>query len=218
MESLRMSSLSLGLLGALAFGLVACTNLDKSRDAGNPNVSGKTLAVQVCSACHGVTGESNSPMFPKLAGQQKQYLIAQLSDFKGHLRTNPDGAAYMWGFVNLSSSQIDQLADYFSSQAPMHGTKESSPALARGEMIFRSGLPDSGVTQCSACHGAAGEGNGLFPRIGGQHANYIVKQIHLFQKTEQRPRGEPMKQVAHAMTDADTEAVAIFLATFNAAK
>jgi cytochrome c553 len=69
-----MKTLSLSLL-AIAVGLVSgCTNLPRSRDLGNPDVSGQVLAEQVCSNCHGVTGTATSPNFPNLAGQQEIYL------------------------------------------------------------------------------------------------------------------------------------------------
>ena len=38
--------------------LAGCENLDRSRDTANPNVAGKTLALQVCATCHGVDGNS----------------------------------------------------------------------------------------------------------------------------------------------------------------
>lgn len=203
----------LWLASVLIFG---CSNIDRSRNVSNPNVSGKTLAEQVCSNCHGMTGESTSPMFPKLAGQQKDYLVAQLTDFKGHERSDSRGTTYMWGFTHLTNAQVDELAQYFSSQKPMRGQKNNELSRARGEEIFRHGLPDKGVVQCVACHGASGEGNGAFPRLAGQHANYVIEQIKVFQQTDQRPRGAPMKQVTHALSESDTTAVAQFLESIGA--
>jgi cytochrome c553 len=208
----------LGWLGLSIFALTACSSIDSSRSVNDASVSGRTLAVQVCSACHGVTGDSTSPNFPRLNGQQKDYLIAQLDDFKGHSRSDAKAQEHMWGFTRLTTAQITELADYFSGQAPMRGKAKTSPALARGEAIYRSGLPDLGVVQCSSCHGPSAEGNGTFPRLAGQHANYLTQQIEIFQQTEQRPRGGPMKVVTHGLTGADTEAVAQYLESLGAAK
>jgi cytochrome c553 len=198
--------------------LTACSSIDGSRSVNNASVSGRTLAVQVCSTCHGVTGESTSPNFPKLNGQQKEYLVAQLDDFKGHVRSDAKAQEHMWGFTRLTAAQISELADYFSGQTPMRGKSIASPALARGQVIFSKGAPDLGVVQCSSCHGNFGEGNGTFPRLAGQHSNYLIQQIEVFQQTEQRPRGGPMKLVTHGLTEADTVAVSQYLESLGAAK
>ena len=52
---------------------------------------------------------------------------------------------------------------------------------------------------------------GTFPRIAHQHADYIVKQLAVFQRTEQRPDGAMMKVVAHGLTKEDMEDVAQYL-------
>lgn len=207
------------VLATILLTLPACADLKSSRDVSDPGVPGRVLALQVCSNCHGVTGESTSPAFPKLAGQQKQYLVEQLTDFKGRARGNSRGVEYMWGFTHLTSRQVDELADYFSSQAPMLGRVEPTDAtMARGETLFRQGMPDKGVLQCAACHGASGEGQGAYPRLAGQHANYLLEQIKVFQLTDQRPRGAVMKQVTHELSEADARAVARYIAALGAVR
>lgn len=198
------------VLAILALG--ACTEIGTSRDVNNPNMKGETIALQVCSMCHGVTGESTSPGFPKLAGQQRDYILAQLADFKGHTRKDQHGTEYMWGYTRLTPAQMQEIATYFSSQAPMRaGRNGTQEQLIRGEKIFKVGIPENNVTQCSACHGAKGEGNGEIPRLAGQHANYLTQQIDVFKQTEHRPRGAAMKQVTHDMSASDIAAVTKYL-------
>ncbi len=176
------------------------------------------LVQKECSLCHGITGESVNPLFPKLAGQQREYLVSQLTDFKGHSRSDALGVQHMWGAAHhLTPTQISELADYFSSQQPMLASASNVALNARGEMIFRTGLPAQGVPQCSACHGAQGQGNGLFPRLAGQHANYVVRQLKVFKLTNERPRGAPMKGVTHNLSDADMVAVASYVASLGRA-
>jgi cytochrome c553 len=205
------------IAAALLLALPACTNLKSSRSIDNSEVKGNVLAVQVCSACHGVTGESGSPMFPKLAGQQKEYLQLQLTDFKGHERKDSKGTQYMWGYADLTRQQMDEIVDYFASQAPMKpNAPDAKPAvLTRGQVIFSQGIPEKNVVACAACHGAGGEGNGAIPRLAGQHAHYVLEQIKVFQTTQQRPRGAAMQQVTHDMPDVDSEAVATFIASMG---
>lgn len=209
---------SRGLLILVASLLAACSDIDQNRGVNNPSLNGQTLVAQVCSNCHGLTGESVSPEFPKLNGQQRAYLVSQLTDFKGHLRSDAQGTAYMWGFTNLTPEQIDQLADYFSAQLPMRRPAASTLSLNRGELIFKSGLPDLGVAPCSACHGALGEGNAALPRLAGQHTSYIAAQILVFQHSDARPRGEAMKQVTHLLSQDDSTAVARYIASLGASQ
>jgi cytochrome c553 len=54
-------------------------------------------------------------------------------------------------------------------------------------------------------------GNGSFPRIAGQHADYLQKQLTVFQKTDQRPQGVVMKTVTHQLTAQNIRDVAAYL-------
>ncbi|MEO7478052.1 MAG: c-type cytochrome [Lysobacteraceae bacterium] len=203
------------ILTVLLAGLAsACTNnVERSRDLGNPNVSGDTLALQVCSNCHGRTGNSESPNFPNLATQQEAYLAAQLHEFKGHSREDPAGFEYMWGLShNLTDKQIQELAAHFAAQKLERHAIEGKPErIAAGKAIFTSGLPDQNVTACSSCHGPDGMGNAAFPRIAGQHVDYLIKQLKVFQRTNQRPQGAVMKTVAHQLTPQNIQNVSAYL-------
>ncbi|WP_446902051.1 c-type cytochrome [Burkholderia sp. YIM B11467] len=201
-------SLAMVLAGA------GCHDLERSRQVDNPAVPGKTIALQVCSNCHGATGVSVSPMFPKLAGQRKEYLVDQLTDFKSHARADPNAKRYMWGFTHLTDRQIDELAAYFSGQEAVPGEAGDRTLLDAGKAIFVGGLPDKGVAACIGCHGQHGEGMSRFPRLAGQHADYVVKQLTIFRETETRPRGAIMKSVCANMTEQDMRAVAAYVEAF----
>ncbi|MGZ5714542.1 MAG: c-type cytochrome, partial [Caldimonas sp.] len=77
--------------------------------------------------------------------------------------------------------------------------------------IFESGVPATGVPACTGCHGAQGQGNATFPRLAGQHADYLVKQLIVFQRTDERPEGAIMKTVAHELTPENVRDVASYL-------
>lgn len=203
------------LLAIVTCAVASCSNIPRSRDLGNPDVSGQTLAEQVCSNCHGVTGMSVSPNVPNLAGQQREYLVGQLTEFRGHDRRDPAGFEYMWGIArSLSDRQVDELATYFSAQPTPHQPAESdAAAAAAGGSIFAQGIAAQGVPPCVGCHGAGGLGNGAFPRLAGQHVDYLVKQLTVFQRTNERPKGAIMKTVAHKLTTADISNVAAYLQT-----
>jgi cytochrome c553 len=118
----------------------------------------------------------------------------------------------MWGLShNLTDAQIQQLATYFSSQPVVPASGMNPTGSERGDQIFHHGVPDSGVPACETCHGAQGQGAGPIPRIAGQHADYIIKQLQVFQRTDERPRGAAMKVVAHGLAPQDMVAVANYL-------
>jgi cytochrome c553 len=202
----------IALASAVGLTLAGCANLERSRDVGNPAVQGKTLALQVCSNCHGVDGNSKSPNFPRLAAQPEPYLVLQLQSFRAHDRRDPAGFEYMWGLSRrLTDAQIAGVASYFHDQPPAPNRAGSGPAAAAGKAIFQDGLPDQHVPACASCHGANGEGHDQFPRLAGQHADYVKKQLLVFQRTEERPEGAVMKVVAHELRPPQIAAVADYL-------
>jgi cytochrome c553 len=206
---------ALHLTAAAVLALVAagCANPERSRDLGNPNVAAAVLAKQVCSNCHGLTGNTISPNFPNLAAQQPAYVVAQLNGFKSHGRQDPAGFEYMWGISRmLTDDQIKGLAAYYAAQVPQAQPPEGDPArVAAGKAIYTAGLPGKNVPACFACHGATGQGTDAFPRLAGQHADYVVKQLGVFQRTNDRPEGSIMKTVAHELSPDDIENLAAYV-------
>ena len=74
---------------------------------------------KTCIACHGAEGKKPLlPIYPKLAGQNKDYMIQQMTDIKSGKRANGQAAA-MKGIMHLvSEEEIKVLADYLSNLAP----------------------------------------------------------------------------------------------------
>ena len=200
------------LATSLGMALAACTPLERSRNLNNPSVPASATATQVCSNCHGIDGNSTSPNFPRLAAQPAPYLELQLKEFRSHHREDPAGFEYMWGLSrHLTDAQIAGLAEYFSHQAARPNTAGDPSLAEKGRAIFENGIATENVPPCSSCHGARGQGNDIYPRIAGQHADYVVKQLAVYQGTEQRPAGAVMKGVAHLLTRQDMRAVAAYL-------
>lgn len=199
-------------MGLALLGVAGCANTERSRTLNNPDVPAKVTAQQVCSNCHGIDGNSTSPNFPKLAGQQEAYFIAQLKGFRSHGRSDPEGFEYMWGIShNLTDEQIKGLAAYFARQTPTPNPPVHAERISAGKEIFEKGVPSQNIPACEVCHGAQGQGNATFPRIADQHADYIIKQLQVFQRTEQRPEGAVMKQITHSLTNENMQAVAAYL-------
>jgi cytochrome c553 len=168
---------TVGLALALSAGAVLAA---ESPEAIN-NAAAK-VAVNLCSSCHGPAGDSISPTFPKLAGQQKLYLAAQLRALKDKSRSDPEAHDYMWGIAaTLDEALVDGLASYYSSQKPAAGTPGDPALIAQGKQLFESGDNSRKITACASCHGTNAEGSAIFPRLAGQHAAYILRQLQVIQ-------------------------------------
>jgi cytochrome c553 len=209
-----MKTTSLALALTLVGFVAGCSTIERSRNLADPTVPAQTLAQQVCSNCHGVDGNSPSPNFPNLAAQQPDYVVEQLTSFRSHNRLDPAGFEYMWGLSrHLTDEQIKGLAAYYAaqkSQAPQYRTGKSA-LVAEGKEIFSKGIAAKNIPGCMECHGPEGQGKEKFPRIANQHADYLVKQLNVFQRTDERPEGAVMKVIAHGLTTGDMEAVAAYL-------
>jgi len=140
------------------------------------------LAGTTCVPCHGMEGRSTLSPFPNLAAQPAPYLEGQLKAFREQKRADPDAQAYMWGVASqLNDTMISAVAAYYASQRPARGRPGNTKLEAKGKIIFDKGVPEEGIPPCNVCHGANAEGKGIFPRLAGQHAPYLVKQILLIQ-------------------------------------
>lgn len=200
------------ILLLLAAATAACAPIERSRSLNDPAVPAIATARQVCSNCHGVDGNSVSPNFPRLAGQTRPYLVEQLKAFRSHGRLDPAGFEYMWGLSRrLTDAQIAGLADYYASQPAAANRPADPQLLADGKAIFEGGVAEKNIPACSACHGPAGAGKEQFPRLAGQHADYIVKQLVVFQRTDERPEGAVMKVIAHDLTGRNIQALAGYI-------
>ncbi len=203
--------MAVAVLGGVAL-VSGCSDIQSSRNLADPNLSGQQLAVQVCSFCHGAEGNSSNAQFPRLAGQQPQYLTEQLKAFRSHGRSDPKATQYMWGIArSLTDNQITELASYYYGQIPTHGAPTDTALIEQGDKIFHNGIPETNVPPCFACHGADGHGHNNFPRIASQHANYIIKQLHVIKYTDERPQAAIMKGVAHGLDNEQIRAVATYL-------
>ncbi|QGU33430.1 c-type cytochrome [Thermochromatium tepidum] len=171
---------------------------------------GEAKANAICMACHGPQGNSIVPLWPKLAGQHPEYIIKQLTNFKAGERYNVQMTPMA---MPLTEQEIRDVAAYFSTQTQSGG--QADPELAaKGEVLYRAGNPATGVPACSACHGPAGMGQGLskFPRISGQHADYVKQTLEHFRSGERAndPNGM-MRGVAARLTDQEIAAVSQYI-------
>ncbi|BCD85703.1 cytochrome c4 [Pseudomonas solani] len=165
----------------------------------------------VCGACHGPDGNSAAPNFPKLAGQGERYLLKQMHDIKSGNRQ----VLEMTGLLtNLSDQDLADIAAYFASQSGSVGAADPK-LVARGEALFRGGKLEEGMPSCTGCHSPNGAGNAAagFPHLGGQHAQYVAKQLTDFREGNRTNDGDNMimRAIAAKLSNKDIEAVSSYI-------
>ena len=198
------------------------SNLAFAQADKNPDFAKGQALAGVCAGCHGVDGVSPIPTQPNLAGMSWQYIAKQLKHFKTGQRDN----AIMKGFsATLSDADMKALGVYFASMKgrPI-GTKDEKLAKT-AEKLYRAGDATRGIPACAGCHSPSGAGiPALYPRVGGQHAEYTLAQLTAFRsgvrggatKEDANPTGKMMMTIAGKLTEPEIKALAEYTAGLKA--
>jgi cytochrome c553 len=173
------------------------------------------IVTQVCAACHGADGNSPIPANPALAAQHPEYVLKQLNNFKPRNgkpaeRVNPVMSSMV---ANLSGDDMANLAAYFAGQKARPVGASDPELVAQGSQIYRGGILSKSVAACSACHSPDGAGMpAQFPRLAGQHAEYVEAQLKAFRSGERaNDPNRMMRAVAARLSDGEIKAVAEYI-------
>jgi len=132
---------------------------------------GKQL-YESCAACHQRNGQGiANGTVPAIAGQPFAVIAKQLTDFRHGTRLDPL-MQHFTDTTHLSYSQeIADVASYISRMPPRVGAADPAASGGHGTMIYER--------KCERCHGPVAEGNdaGFAPRLAGQHADYLIRQL-----------------------------------------
>ncbi len=181
--------------------------------------------IEVCEKCHGYEGNSTHSFYPKLAGQNKLYLLKQINAFRLGKRTHSVVKAIL---SEESNSKIGILTDYFSELIPVttHSDIDYSnnsftaisadvePVIlnkATVEQFIESG--ETIYQACTGCHGLDGEGIAPYPRLAGQQPEYLTKQLTKFRSGKRN--SSIMKIMSVNLSDGDIIALSLYLATLT---
>lgn len=179
--------------------------------------AGKSKAV-TCSACHGAEGNSVNPAWPNIAGQNANYIVAQLKAFKPGengepaLRSDPLMTSMA---MPLSDEDIRDLAVYFEGLPAAVNSVANDASVAKAEALYRGGNEDNKAAACLACHGPTGRGNpaATYPALNGQHAQYTAKQLRDYAADKRQSDGKTriMRDIAARLDDKEIEAIASYV-------
>jgi cytochrome c553 len=239
MRLLTAHTSRIAALATLAFGVsLGVASLTRAQMPAAPKqppaqraLHGQHLVDSACAACHGVDGNGTGDhQFPKLAGQDRAYLLTQLEAFKSGARKSDVMAPVV---ADLSRAQLAELARFFSRQRIAPDTVRDRDLAARGARIFNS--PSRNAPSCAACHANGGYGpmmgggmmgRGMMmgggrgpmgmmgasadvPNLFGQRAEYTVQQLDAFAAGQRR--GTVMGPIAAGLSERQRSAVAQYL-------
>ena len=180
-------------------------------------VYGQRFADRNCVWCHGPSLQGFSTA-PRLAGQSSQYVMNQLYSFRDHARDNPLSRQYMWGAAanHLSLQTARNLALYLSTVSPKSANDGYDVLTARGRTIYEGGIPDANIPSCVACHGpnaegAAAQGAGQIPRLGGLSYYYLRRRLEQWGEGYHATALPPMPEIASKLSANEIEALASYL-------
>ncbi|MCE1182942.1 MAG: cytochrome c4 [Rhodocyclales bacterium] len=194
----------LALAVGVALPVMAADKVDLAR--AEEIVSGR------CFLCHGLQGESASPVFPRLAGQHSEYIAKQLADFKSGKRKSDTMKSQA---EDLTPQEMKSLGAFFEpKQAAVRPVKDGE-LVAVGKYVFNRGNQFTGLPACASCHGAKGLGTPQLPRLAGQHPRYIEDQLKQFNSRERNNDNAIMHTVASKLSELERHAVAEYIATLE---
>ncbi len=199
----------LRLFAALLFIVYPLTAVSAdTKITGDPEQGQKKA--QSCAACHGASGNSNNPDWPKIAGQHPDYIVSQLQAFKSGARQNAQMSPIA---KNLSEQDMQDLAAYYTSQN-ITTEPTSEAAVEQAESLYRAGKSDAGMPACIACHGPRGNGipGAGYPKISGQHTEYTAAQLKAYRSGErQGSQAAIMQDIAQKLSDDEIQALSEYV-------
>jgi cytochrome c553 len=143
--------------------------------ASKPDLERGARLFETCAGCHGVDGVGIiNAAAPRIAGQYYRVLAAQIVDFRHGKRWD----IRMEGVVTRHEvlPKLQDIADVaaYASQLERDGTRNVGDGadLERGQALYEK--------HCASCHGPTADGDeaSAIPRLGGQHADYLARQIY----------------------------------------
>ncbi|OHC62972.1 MAG: hypothetical protein A2045_15775 [Rhodocyclales bacterium GWA2_65_20] len=187
-------------MGLLVAGPACGDDMEKAR----------TIAATVCVKCHGADGNSTDPAYPKLAGHHPNYIVGQLNEFIAGRRKSDIMVPIV---TALDPGDFKALGAYFGAQKPTSGTVLDKKAAEEGKRLYLDGNEEKGIPACAGCHQEDAGGTKRFPRLAGQHREYLIREMGNFKNEIRMTKtGRFMREVAKRMTDQEIKAVAEFLA------
>ena len=157
-----------------------------------------------CANCHGETGLSKYGEVPNLAGQHPGYVLGQIDAFLNGRRKD----AFMQGLMKvLNAEEKANIAVFFAAQPVTPSVATPGPLAAGGREMFQK--------NCSRCHGTDARGGENFPRLAGQQAEYLRRNIRRYLDMSGERTYPPMTAAVTGLGEKNIEAVVDYLSSLK---
>ena len=167
----------------------------------------------VCAACHGMDGNSQVTIWPKIAGQHADYIARQTRMVRDGQRNVP---TMMPMVMNLSDQDIADIAAWYAQQTVQSGVADEE-LVELGSTLYHGGNHETGLPACMACHGPSGYGVPMtgYPKLTGQHADYTADRLRRYRAGETNGEDDPnsrmMVEIASSLSDDEIEALSSYI-------
>lgn len=162
--------------------------------------------------CHGLRGEGDGELTPRLAGLPVGYIVKQMQDYADGRRADPQMEPIAQALDPRERLAVAAYyADLPSPMAAQAGERQGQPV---GAALYHRGDAPRGIPACGSCHGARGEGGPpANPPLAGQPAGYLHEQIKRWRASKRRNDPQnAMLEISLALTQAEAEAVSTYSA------
>jgi len=159
---------------------------------------------EMCTACHGEGGISQTENIPSLAAQPDQFIQWQLVFFRGGARKNEQMQPIA---EQVTNEDIRLFGAYFASLTPSKPSTDDNPDLSK------KGAEAAAGRRCASCHTDTYAGTKAVARLAGQREEYLVKALHDYKSgVRSGGAGSAMTDVAYPLSDEEITALAHYLA------
>lgn len=164
------------------------------------------IAFEICQGCHNPNaGGEPDGSYPRLAGQHATVLIKQLTDVRAGVRDNQKMYPYAGEHV-ISPREIADIASYLE-QLPEPDTIGQGPGteLDQAEKVYGD--------YCQECHGDRGQGDAdeFYPRVGGQHYAYLLRELRMIRDGRRRNAHPKMLEAAKELNETQLQTLADYI-------
>ena len=161
-----------------------------------PDLDNGAKIYQICATCHHDSGWADGSdisrqhkpgFFPQIAGQHNNVIIKQLADIREGNRDNPMMYPFTLDKYIGGVQGIADVSAYISGLKPNENNNIGNGLyLELGKTLYQK--------NCKKCHGVNGEGSNaeFYPKIQGQHYNYLLRQFIWIRDNRRRNANKKM--------------------------